>query len=86
MTYQVPPCRLPESPKPAGMTIKHDIEREAEKLGAVVRAAVEEFARETGMQASIDIEWVSMQMLQDPANTNQVGYVRVEVGGLSVEA
>lgn len=67
------------------MTIKQDLTREAEQLGRTVRQALSDFAKETGMQAHIDINWISAQQSTDVSPTNFVGLVTVRVAGLTVE-
>ena len=67
------------------MTIKQDLTREAEQLGRTVRQALSDFAKETGMQAHIDINWISAQQSMDVSPTNFVGLVTVRVAGLTVE-
>ena len=72
--------------KGLGMTIKQNITREAEQLGRTVRQALSDFAKETGMQAHIAIEWIATQQLSESSPTQMVGRIRVEVAGLSVDA
>lgn len=86
MTHQVPPYRLPESAKPEAMTLKQEIERVAGKLGAAVRSSAEEFARATGLRPDINVDWLVYQQVGEQASGLLVSAVRVEVGGLSVEA
>ena len=69
----------------AGMTIKQDIERSAEQLGRSVRQALNDFNRETGMQARLEIDWVSCSQFSENAPVHLVGHVRVEVAGLTVQ-
>ena len=68
------------------MTIKQDLTREAEQLGRTVRQALSDFAKETGMHAHMDVEWVTAQQLSETAPTNFVALVVVNVAGLSVKA
>ena len=68
------------------MTIKQDITRGAEKLGRTVRQALSDFAKETGMQAHMDIEWITSQQISESAPTNMVVRVTVNVAGLAIEA
>jgi hypothetical protein len=68
------------------MTIKQDLTREAEQLGRTVRRALSDFAKETGMQAHMDIEWIAGQSSGESTTTNMVARVVVNVAGLSVEA
>lgn len=68
------------------MTIKQDLTREAEQLGRTVRQALSDFAKETGMQAHMDIEWVTGQHLSESAPTSLVARVIVNVAGLAIEA
>lgn len=68
------------------MTIKQDIEREAEKLGKAVRAAAQEFASATGMRPEIDMDWITSQRLENPAVNLYLGRVTISVGGLEVDA
>ncbi len=67
------------------MAIKQDIERAAAQVGATVRQALSDFAKETGMHAQVEIEWVETQTLRDAARVHVVGLVRIKVGGLAVE-
>ena len=68
------------------MTIKQDLEGEARKLATAVRDALNEFSKQTGLQADINVDWVSVQQLDRAGSDNLVGDVRVDVGGLSVSA
>ena len=68
------------------MTIKQDMQAEARKLAEAVRAAAVEFAKSTGMQADISINWVTFHAIESPANEVVVGAVRVDIGGMSVTA
>lgn len=68
------------------MTIKQDLEDEAGKLATAVRDALNEFSKQTGLQAGIHVDWVSVQQLDRAGNDYLVGDVRVVVGGLSVSA
>ncbi|MBH2008237.1 MAG: hypothetical protein I8H71_00920 [Xanthomonadaceae bacterium] len=68
------------------MTIKRDLEDEAQRLAATVRVALSDFAAKTGMQADIGVTWVSAQQFDRAANACLVGEVRIDVGGLSVSA
>lgn len=67
-------------------TIKQTIEAEALKAGKAVRDALHEFAQATGMQAEINVEWISGHHMQDAASSNYIGRVSLLVGGLTVEA
>jgi hypothetical protein len=51
-----------------------------------VRRALSDFAKETGMQAHMDIEWIAGQYSGESTTTNMVARVVVNVAGLSVEA
>jgi len=66
------------------MTIKQDIEREAEKLGKAVRAAAKEFASATGMCPEIYMDWISSQRLENPVSDIFLGRVTISVGGIEV--
>ena len=68
------------------MTIKQDLTREAEQLGRTVRQALSDFAKETGMQVNIDIEWIASQQISESAPTSSVARVTVNVAGLAIEA
>lgn len=68
------------------MTIKQNLTREAEQLGRTIRQALSDFAKETGMQVNIDIEWAAAQQISDQSPAHLVGRVVVHVGGLTVEA
>lgn len=68
------------------MTIKQDMEGEARKLATTVRDALAAFAKQTGMQADISVNWVTYQMLEEDASNIVVGEVRVDIGGMSVSA
>lgn len=67
------------------MTIKQDIERSADQLGRTIRRALSDFSKETGMQASIDIEWVSARHVSEQSDQHHVARIVVNVGGVSVD-
>ena len=67
-------------------TIKQTIEAEALKAGKAVRDALHEFSQATGMQAEINVEWISGYHMQDVSSSYYVGRVSLLVGGLTVEA
>lgn len=68
------------------MTIKQDLTREAEQLGRTVRQALSDFAKETGMQAHMDIEWVASRHVSELSPQHHVARIVVNVGGVSVDA
>lgn len=68
------------------MTIKREVEAKAQKLAEAVRGALNEFSKETGMQAGISVDWVTCQQLDQDAPDSLVGCVHVDVGGLSVSS
>lgn len=68
------------------MTLKQNIETEAAKAGAAIRAALQEFAEATGMQAQVSVDWIVVNHLSKASTDNRVGRVALEVGGLTVEA
>ena len=64
MTHQIPPYRPPESLRPA-VTAKDQIEAEAKKAAAVIRAALAEFNRATGLSADVQTYWVTESILSE---------------------
>lgn len=68
------------------MAIKVAIELKAVKVGAAVRAALQEFAQTTGMQANVKVDWVTANTLDKASPDHYVGRLVIEVGGLYVEA
>lgn len=64
MTYQIPPGRLHESPR-SMTTTKDQIEAEAKKAAAVIRAALVEFNRATGLSADVQTYWVTESILSE---------------------
>lgn len=68
------------------MTIKLAIELEAVKAAALVRKALNDFASATGMQPEMTITWVRLQLVDEAASTPIVADIKIEVGGLSIEA
>lgn len=68
------------------MTIKQDLTREAGQLGRTVRQALSDFAKETGMQAQLNIEWITAQQISEACPAQVVGRISVDVAGLTFEA
>jgi hypothetical protein len=66
------------------MSTKQAIEDAALKAGKAVREALEEFNKETGMQAHIDARWMSWTFVEQPTNQSKLLNVTLNIGGLEV--
>lgn len=57
--------------------IKNQIDAEAKKAADAIRAALEEFSKETGLAAQVNVRWLEMSFMSERAG-------RVVLDGVSV--
>lgn len=67
------------------MTIRQQVQEEAQKAAAKIREAVEQFTQATGLEPSVDVLYVNHHAIQD-AEPKLLLLVTVECGGVVARA
>lgn len=68
------------------MTIRQQVQEEAQKAAAKIREAVEQFTQATGLELSIHIDYVTARQLCNPVEELHVVDVELSAGGVRAHA
>lgn len=66
------------------MSIRQQVQDEAQKAAAKIREAVEQFTQATGLELSISVDYVTTQTVCDPVESLHVVGVHLDAGGVRV--